>query len=176
MANIRVLRDVLTAGMLCASVFIGAAPAAAQSGATTLGSFNKWTAWSATDANGPICFISSQPDDAQPANVNRDPISFLIIHRKGLGTKNEVQTLVGYPLRDGSTPTVAIDGQSYSMVIEGNAAWLASTADEPTFVAAMKKGSSMVVKGTSQRGTNTTDTYSLAGVTAAMAEIDKACS
>jgi hypothetical protein len=33
----------------------------------------------------------------------------------------------------------------------------------------------MVVRGTSQRGTNTIDTYSLSGVTAAMGEIDKAC-
>jgi hypothetical protein len=33
----------------------------------------------------------------------------------------------------------------------------------------------MVVRGTSTRGTNTTDTYSLSGVTAAMDAIDAAC-
>jgi hypothetical protein len=42
-------------------------------------------------------------------------------------------------------------------------------------VTALKGGSSLVVKGTSGRGTQTTDTYSLAGVTAAMAAIDTAC-
>jgi len=31
------------------------------------------------------------------------------------------------------------------------------------------------VRGISSRGTRTTDTYSLSGVTAAMNEIDKAC-
>lgn len=161
------------AGVLAAQIF-GSAAMAQE--ATSLGTFTHWTAWKSSDANGEICYISSQPQDSQPTNVNRDPIHFLIIHRKGLGTKNEVQTLVGYPLKTGSTPTASIDGKSYPMVIEGSAAWLASTGDEAAFVDGMKRGTEMVVKGLSQRGTNTTDTYSLSGVTAAMTEIDKACS
>ena len=40
---------------------------------------------------------------------------------------------------------------------------------------AFKAGSQLVVKGTSQRGTDTTDTYSLSGATAAMNAIDAAC-
>ena len=44
-----------------------------------------------------------------------------------------------------------------------------------TTVEAMKRGTEMVVRGISSRGTRTTDTYSLSGVTAAMNEIDKAC-
>ena len=124
-------------GVLAAQMFASAAMAQE---ATSLGTFNYWTAWKSTDANGEICYISSQPQDAQPTNVNRDPIHFMVIHRKGLGTRNEVQTLVGYPLKEGSTPTATIDGKSYPMVIEGSAAWLASTGDEAAFVDAMKRG------------------------------------
>ena len=148
---------------------------AAAAEPTSLGTFNAWTAWQGTDANGMICYISSQPTDSQPKNVNRDPIHFLVIHRKGLGTKNEVQTLIGYPFNANPNASAAIDGKTYPMVTEGGAAWLASAADESGFVTAMKGGKSLVVKGTSQRGTKTTDTYSLGGVTAAMAAIDKAC-
>jgi hypothetical protein len=61
------------------------------------------------------------------------------------------------------------------MVTEGEAAWLAVEADEPAFVAAMKAGSKLVVKGTSSKGNAMTDNYSLSGVTAALAEIAKAC-
>lgn len=167
------VKGLCASGLLAAQIF--GAPALAQD-ATSLGTFKLWTAWKSTDANGTICYISSQPQDSQPTNVNRDPIHFLIIHRKGLNTRNEVQTLVGYPLKTSSTPSVNVDGKSYAMVIEGSAAWLASAGDEVSFVDGMKRGSEMVVKGTSQRGTNTTDTYSLSGVTAAMGEIDKACS
>ena len=60
-------------------------------------------------------------------------------------------------------------------ITDSEAAWLASMDDESGFVASLKKGTKLVVKGTSGRGTQTTDTYSLAGVTAAMDAIDKAC-
>jgi hypothetical protein len=151
------------------------APAFAQQ-AQNLGSFKAWTAWKGTDANGEMCYISSQPQSSAPDGVKRSPIHFLVIHRKGLGTKNEVQTLIGYPFNSSnSNASAAIDGKAFPMVTEGEAAWLASSADEPNFVAALKAGTTLVVKGTSQRGTNTTDTYDLGGVTAAMTEIDKAC-
>jgi hypothetical protein len=164
------------AALVATLIVAGAAVGTAQAQATNLGTFNAWTAWQGTDANGPICYISSQPSDSEPKNVNRDPIHFLIIHRKGLGTKNEVQTLIGYPFNSSSpNATATVDGKQYPMVTEGAAAWLASTGDESGFVTALKAGSTLVVRGTSQRGTNTTDTYSLRGVTAAMNEIDKAC-
>ncbi len=141
-----------------------------------LGTFKAWTAWKGTDANGEMCYISAAPSGSEPAGVKRSPIHFLIIHRKGLGTKNEVQTLIGYPFNGSdANASASIDGKTYVMMTEGEAAWLASAEDEGGFVTALKAGSKLVVKGTSQRGTNTTDTYDLGGVTAAMGEIDKAC-
>jgi hypothetical protein len=144
--------------------------------ATELGTFNAWTAWKANDASGMICYISAAPQSSEPAGANRDPIHFMIIHRKGMGTKNEVQTIIGYPYNaTDAKASAAIDGKVYPMVVEGSAGWLASTGDEGGFVAAFKAGTSLVVKGTSQRGTNTSDTYSLSGATAAMKAIDAAC-
>jgi hypothetical protein len=151
----------------------GSAPAGGA--ASNIGTFKTWTAWKSTDANGPICYISSEPQATLPAGVKRDPIHFLVINRKGLGTKNEVQTLIGYSYNAKPNASAAIDGKTYPMVTEGSAAWLASAGDEGGFVAAMKKGTSLLVKGTSARGTATTDTYALAGVTAAMTAIDDAC-
>lgn len=102
--------------------------------------------------------------------------------------RNEVQTLMGYPLQpttDTFTHTAAIDGKAYPMksipddpatpIKDNEAAWLASMDDEAGFVAALKKGSKLVVTGTSIKGTKTTDTYSLTGITQALAAIDKAC-
>ncbi len=150
-------------------------PSAAQQ-MQNLGTFKAWTAWKGTDANGEMCYISAAPTGSEPAGVKRSPIHFLVIHRKGLGTKNEVQTLIGYPFSGGNAnASAAVDGKSFVMMTEGEAGWLASAEDEGSFVAAMKAGTKLTVKGTSQRGTNTTDTYDLSGVTAAMGEIDKAC-
>ena len=172
----RTLLAGLLAGGLLVTQFSGLAFAQAAADATQLGTFKTWTAWKGTDATGPVCYISSQPQKSDPANVNRSPIHFLIIHRKGMGTKNEVQTLIGYPFNTTSSGASAtIDGKTFPMVTDGEGAWLADTSGEAGFVEAMKAGSNLTVKGTSQRGTNTTDTYSLGGVTAAIQEIDKAC-
>jgi hypothetical protein len=167
-------------GGLAVGLAVGAimalAPTAQAQQATELGTFNAWTAWQANDASGVICYISATPGSSEPAGANRDPIHFMIIHRKGMGTKNEVQTIIGYPFNTtAANASATVDGKSYPMVTEGTAGWLASTGDEAGFVQSFKAGSSLVIKGTSQRGTNTTDTYSLSGATAAMNAIDNAC-
>lgn len=165
---------------------LGLPSLAMAAGPTSLGTFNKWTAWKGSDANGVICYIAAKPDDTKPKNVNRDPIHFLVINRIGLGTRDEVQTLVGYPMKSGGVFSANIDGSVYKMISvkddpktkvkENYAAWLADPKKEPEFVAKMKAGRSLIVKGTSTRGTDTTDTYSLSGVTAAMKKIQSSCS
>ncbi len=141
-----------------------------------LGTFRFWTAWKSTENNEELCYISSQPQDSQPTNVNRGPIYFLVLNRANPGAETEAQALMGYPLDEDSIPQVSVDGtKTYDMVTRGSAAWLASAGDESALLAAMKAGAQMVVKGRSQRGTNTTDTYSLLGVTAAKERIDQAC-
>ncbi|GHA24095.1 hypothetical protein GCM10007989_19680 [Devosia pacifica] len=167
-------RGMITGLMTCALMSLSSLPAMAQ--AQSLGTFGQWTAWKGTDDSGEICYISSQPGSSEPSNVNRGPIHFLIIHRKGMGVPNEVQTLVGYPLNTtDANASAAVDGTAYPMVIEGEAAWLASTADEAPFVRAFRAGSRLVVRARSERGTDTTDTYSLSGSADAMDAIDEAC-
>jgi hypothetical protein len=192
-----------------------AAPGLAQSQPESLGTFTDWTAWKGNDGFGAICFVSAAPKDTSPKQtadgkpINRDPPAFLVIHREkgpainpdGTAAKdaagnqvfrkvrNEVQTVVGYPLRptsDSFFHSATVDGKRYSMRSmadeagtnenESEAAWIASTEDEPGLVEALKKGSKLVVTGTSNRsGIELSDTYSLSGFTAAMSAIDKAC-
>ncbi|WIY52790.1 invasion associated locus B family protein [Devosia sp. YIM 151766] len=161
---------------LAAAAIMALAPAAQAQQATELGTFNAWSAYTASDQSGQLCFIIGEPQRSEPAGVNRDPIKFLIVHRKGMGSKNEAQTQIGYPYNTtDAKASVAVDGRSYVMAARGSTAWLASSGDEAGFVAAFKAGNQMVVRGTSQRGTDTVDTYSLSGATAAMNAIDAAC-
>lgn len=176
----RALISSLVAGALVAACLVSPAALAQDAKAVNLGSFKAWTAWKGSDPSGVICYISSDPQSSEPKLVNgkpinRDPAHFLVIHRKSAGIKNEVQTLIGYPFSKDKKPAALIDGKVYPMLPENQAAWLASEADEAGFVTALKSGTTLVVKGTSLKGTDTTDTYTLAGVTAAMAAIDKAC-
>ncbi|WDR01726.1 invasion associated locus B family protein [Devosia algicola] len=156
--------------------FMALAPNAYAQKAVLLGEFTAWNAWQSNDDTGMTCYISGVPQSSLPAGANRDPIHFIIINRKAMGIPHEVQTIIGYPFSTTkANASATVDGKSYPMVTEGPAAWLASTADEAPFVEAFKAGSKLVVKGTSQRGTTTTDTYSLSGATAAMNAMEDAC-
>ena len=68
----------------------------------------------------------------------------------------------------GEVDSVDIDGQKFTMFTKKDGAWMANPAEERKLVAAMKAGREMVVSGVSARGTQTTYTYSLSGVTAAI--------
>ena len=69
---------------------------------------------------------------------------------------------------------LTIDDQSYEMFSKGDTAWV-DTGTDKKIVAAMKAGKSLKVEGTSWRGTQTVDNYSLSGISAALAAIDTAC-
>jgi hypothetical protein len=61
------------------------------------------------------------------------------------------------------------------MYTKDQGAWVDNPAEETRFINAMKGGSTMVITGTSRRGTVTTDTYSLKGISAALKRIDGEC-
>jgi hypothetical protein len=153
-----------------------ASEAAAQSpGPVLIGEFRDWTAAQQQAGNMKVCFAYSQPKSFEPKTVNRDPIYFYVTHRPGDGVKNEVSVKIGYPFRDESSPTVRVGDESFDMYVRNDTAWLVSTSEEAKLIQAMRKGASMTVKGTSRRGTTTTDTFSLSGIGAALDRIAQEC-
>ncbi|WP_342643786.1 invasion associated locus B family protein [Rhodoligotrophos ferricapiens] len=140
-----------------------------------LGDFNDWAAYTYNTAKGKVCYIVAKPQSSEPKNVKRDPIFFLVTHRTGDKVRNEVSTIIGYPFKKDAAAVVTIDNTNYDMFTNGDGGWFDSSTKDSQVVTAMKAGQKLSVKGTSWRGTETTDTYSLSGVTAAMNAIDKAC-
>lgn len=166
------IRRGLAAAAMAGATVLCAAPAAFA--ATNLGTFDFWSAWTDTDSSGKICYVSATPQTTEPSNVNRGAIHFIVTIRPT--NPNEVATIVGYPIHETNPgASASVDGRSYPMVTQDNSAWLASIEDEPAFVQAMRAGSTMTVRATSQRGTNTIDTYSLRGVTAALNRATQEC-
>ncbi|VAV99237.1 hypothetical protein MNBD_ALPHA08-1102 [hydrothermal vent metagenome] len=150
--------------------------AIAQPKPDLLGSFKDWAAYTYNNGKSKVCYIVSQPKDSSPKGLNRDAVFFLVTHRPGDKVRNEVNTIIGYPFRKGSTTSVTIDKASaFKFFTSGDGAWAGSKDADGKVVRAMKAGGSMVVVGRSGRGTRTTDRYSLAGVSAAMKKIDEVC-
>jgi invasion protein IalB len=88
-----------------------------------------------------------------------------------------VSSITGYAFAPNADVTVDVDGAKFKMFLDAShpdTAWSVQDT-EGALVAAMKKGSSMTLTGVSKRGTTVTDTYSLAGISAALDAIAKEC-
>jgi hypothetical protein len=121
------------------------------------------------------CFVRAQPGESKPDGVRRGPIGFMVSNRPADDVWDEVSVAMGYPLKAESTPTITVGGESFDMFVRNENAWIADEQAEDRFIAAAKAGSSMTVEGISTRGTKTTDSYSLIGITAALERSRKAC-
>ncbi|WP_262692268.1 invasion associated locus B family protein [Kordiimonas aestuarii] len=168
--------------LLVLGMFIGAlaicAGAEAQGKPRLLGSYRDWDAMAGTSNGNKTCYIISSPkrSTASKKNATRGQIYMTVTHRPKFGVRGEVNAVVGYPIRRGSEASISVDGRhSFRFFTEGSGAWAYDPKDDAAAVAAMKAGANLVVKATSQRGTDTTDTYSLSGFTAAYNAITKAC-
>ena len=134
-----------------------------------------WGAFSLNEGKGLACYLAGQPKNSKPTGVKRGPIWLLVTHRPYAKIKNEIGVIVGYPLKADSTVTIDIDRQKFKLYTDDDIAWVRDPKLEAKLVTAMRKGRRMVIKGTSKRGTNTTDTYSLNGFTRAHITINRAC-
>ena len=150
---------------------VATAAAYAQS-PTRMNQFNAWGAYSYDSSNGKVCYVLSVPTGAEPADVDHGDNFFLISQRPGQNVSYEPQAMMGYPLREDSKVNVTIDGREFTLFSRGNSAWVENAAEEPALVSAMRAGASMTVEAMSGRGTSTSYSYSLSGVTAALDEIE----
>ncbi len=151
---------------------IGSASAQAP---TLVGQDKDWAVFTATVDGGSTCFVVSQPKDMEPKNVTRDPVYFFVTQRPKDNIRNQISVVIGYPYKDGSKTIVEIGSERFTLFTKGDKAWIENVQEQINLIAAMKRGSTMIIRGTSGRGTNTTDTYSLSGITAAIARLAKAC-
>lgn len=164
--------------LLALSTAIGLGGAAAAK-PELLGEFGKWKAFKSSDGGATVCYALSQPAKSAPANVKRDPIFFIVSNFPSRQVKGEPSIVAGYPYKEGSKATVNVGGASYSFTTVNagtdGGAWIPDAATEQKLIASMRGGSNMTVKGTSRRGTETTDTYALDGISAALDRINQEC-
>jgi hypothetical protein len=141
----------------------------------SLGTFKVWSAMSFTEDGKTVCMMWSQPEKAEGDYKKRGEIFVFVTHRPGDGEMNKVSFETGYTFKEKSEVRVAIDGQAYTLYTQGSTAWSYDAKNDSRMVNAMRAGNTMIMEGTSSRGTDTRDTYSLSGFTAAHNAINKAC-
>ena len=151
------------------------AKSAATAGATSLGSFGDWGAYTGGPPAGKVCFVLSQPKERLPRGLNRDPAYIFISFRPAQGVKNEIAVTTGYALKPGSETIATIGKTKFSMVAKDMNAFLRNAAEETQFVDLAKRTPNLTIKGSSIRGNETTDKYSLSGFAQSLERAVKEC-
>jgi hypothetical protein len=154
-------------------------PAAAITGSepTLIGQFGTWGAYSAAPNGKKVCFALAKPTSSKtnPPNRPRDPAYAFVSTRPAEKVTNEVSVMIGYPLKPGSESTLEVGGATYAMYTQGDGLWIKNAAEEGRMVDAMRKAADVVVKGVSTKGTETTDTFSLKGLSQALDRLAQDC-
>ena len=153
-----------------------AAPAYADD-PVSIGAFDDWEAFTYQTNGAPVCYVFSAPKKTESDKkiAKRDPVYFLVTHFPGRKIKGQVSTIIGYPFKESSMVDVKIDDHVFQLYTSGDTAWAASADVEAQMVKALRTGKILNVTGTSWKGTQTTDGYSLAGVAKALDKIDATC-
>lgn len=141
-----------------------------------LGVHGEWQAFVFNEGGEKVCYMASQPTSAKGNYSSRGDIFALVTHRPAEGTRNVFSYITGYTYKPGSDATVKIDGDSFLLFTQDDTAWAPDADTDNKLTDYIRKGSNMVVTGTSSRGTLTTDTFSLRGSGAAYDAITRECS
>ena len=144
---------------------------------TLLGQYGDWGAYAASPGGNKVCFALAKPKTTktEPAGRNRDPSYLFVSTRPTEKVKNEVSVIIGYPFKSSSDATAEIGTTKFAMYTQNDGAWIKNVAEEARMVEAMRKGADLMVKGTSGRGTQSTDQYSLKGLAQALDKIEQEC-
>jgi hypothetical protein len=144
-------------------------------GVTRLGGGQGWDAYSDTEKGHKICYVLGTPSKSEPGDAKRAKVFASITHRPAEKVTDEVSFNAGYLFKDGSEAELLVDGRKFTLFTNKDGAWARGAQGDKAVVSALAKGKQAVIKGVSVRGTQTTDSYSLAGLSQALGQIDKAC-
>ena len=155
------------------------AATAAAGGAepTLIGQFGTWGAYTAAPNGKKVCFALAKPSSSKtnPPNCPRDPAYAFVSTRPAEKVINEVSVMIGYALKPGSESSLEVGGGSYAMYTQGDGLWIKNAAEEERMVDAMRKSADATVKGVSAKGTETTDVFSLKGLSQALDRLAQDC-
>jgi len=126
------------------------------------------------------CWATSQPKkivnrrNGAVVDARRSEILLYVVYQPGNNVNGQVSFTGGYPFASGSTISMKIGSNTYTLATDGEWAWPEEGKDAE-IVSAMKRGAEAVLVGRSGRGTETTDTFSLIGFTASVDEAANRC-
>jgi hypothetical protein len=143
-----------------------------------MGTHKDWETYIIKSNNGKVCFAQSKPVLQAPKTDSREARLF-ITFRPNDKISNEISVTAGYDFNSKNVITAVSGKNKYKFdLVQAEFAWMSDPENkfEKRMIKTMKKGSRIMVKGYNQKGSQTTDHYSLLGFTKAYNATKANCS
>ena len=141
-----------------------------------LGKFKDWQSFILLQEGVKTCFAQSAPVVKAPKKFKRDPSRLFVSFRPAENIKNEISVTNGYEFKLKTLVSAKSGKKQYDLYSKGRFAWVADDKDEAKLISTMKKASRLMIIGNAEKGTRTTDHYSMMGFTKAYDSAKKNCS
>src|ERR1700676_151313 len=139
--------------------------------------YGDWGAYGASPAGKKICFAIAKPTSSEtvPPGRPRNPAYMFIATRPADKVTNEVSIIIGYPFKPGTEASAAVGSTNFALYTQQDGAWIKNAAEEAHMIDAMRTGQTAAVKGVSAKGTQSTDTFTLKGLSQALDRTAQEC-
>lgn len=137
-------------------------------------SYNQWSVYTGYTDNLKLCYMVSYPTKKK-GNYKGGRAPYVMVTNIN-GKNTEISTTSGYRYDASNPPRMVVDGEEHKLgMVQNQTAWFKTDKYDAITISKMKKGKTMLLKGTSKKGVSTVDTYSLKGFTGAYNKITDLC-
>jgi hypothetical protein len=149
-------------------------PALGQS-VQLLGQFRDWSAYSASEGTGPLCFAMAKPSSVEPTPDGFTEAYLYLTHRPAANVANEINLVAGFEFAPDQPAVLKVGDTTFDLFTQKDAAWLLDPSRSADLAGAMRAGTTLTIEGTNAGGVKVSETFSLSGATAASRAIDGGC-
>ena len=142
----------------------------------SLGKYKDWQSFILLKEGVKTCFAQSIPVVKAPKKFKRDSSRLFISFRPAENIKDEISVTNGYEFKLKAPVSAKSGKKKYDLFSKGRFAWVVDNKDEVKLISTMKKASRLMIIGNSEKGTETTDHYSMMGFSKAYDTAKKSCS
>lgn len=159
-----------------ALALVAALSGAAHAADKFLGRFGKWEAHRIAVGAETLCYAASLPTKSEGKIAKRGEATLMIAHWPKRKTFGQIQAKAGFALKKDGTVDLAIGSKIFKLNAAGDSAYSDGAKADGEIQAALKAGATATATALAAAGNaKIVDTYSLDGLTKALAAIDKEC-
>lgn len=139
--------------------------------------YDFWSVFVDEAAPQKYCYAATVPTETRSSRegIRRGAVFLLVSSFPAANVANEVSVKLGFPADPNRPPTLEVDGRRFTMFSDNQEAWLENPGSDAQVVDAMRRGATAVLRSTSTRGTELTDTFSLIGFSKSIQRVGELC-